>query len=183
MTDNPNAQRNSAGQLTWLWMIMSLIVVSGFLFWLGANSRPSSVAVAEAVETAPEDVPVDVAGAVVVPPADLATNPNQFYGQTVRLVDIQVASTLGSQAFWTSLPAGTNTIPFLIRLDPTLVGQGVTVAGGETVTVVGRVLEMNMSVVEAWERDGVLADENQKMEAEFATAFLEVVRLERSGGQ
>lgn len=174
MTEKPMEQSNRSGRFTWLWMILSLVVVSGFLAWLAASSRPSSVAVVEEAATEKAAGTGDAANVTVT---DLVASIDQYMGKTVQLIDLQVASPLGAQAFWTTLPNGT---PFLIKLGPAVVQQGVAPKGGDVVTVVGRVVAMSDSVLAAWQQQGALADEGQKMEAEFATSFVEAAQVQQS---
>jgi hypothetical protein len=55
---------------------------------------------------------------------------------------------------------------------------------GTPYTVVGTMYAMNDSVLNAWEASGAIADEGQRMQAEFATSFLEArsMRASSSGG-
>ncbi|HEX7120567.1 MAG TPA: hypothetical protein VF212_17375 [Longimicrobiales bacterium] len=168
MTQKPTEHRSSSGLPTWLWMVATVVVVGAFMYWLAATSEPSAPQVVEE-----SDEPA--AGAVAaVRLDDLAAGLTNYLGTEVRLEAISVASRLGEQAFWT---ATSNGIPFLVRLTPSLVADSVSVASGETVTVVGRVVAMSDSVLAAWEQEGVIANDNQRLEAEFATGFVEATQV------
>jgi hypothetical protein len=57
--------------------------------------------------------------------------------------------------------------------DPMATGTQV----GQRVTIVGPVLARTDSVLAAWEREGVITSEGQRMEMEFATTFIEARRV------
>src|SRR5690606_1102147 len=105
-----------------------------------------------------------------VDPAALQTGAAAFEGQTVRLRDMSVAGRLGGRAFWVELP---NRNPFLIRLTG---ADTSTVQGGESVTVVGRMVTMNDSILTDWVGSGAIS-EGQRFEAEFATQFVEAAEV------
>jgi len=167
MTEKPKGQRKPAGQFAWLWMIVSLISVGGFLAWLGVKSEASTVAVVE--ET--EDEAGDASTAEVVTLEQLQAGSEPYVGRMIRVEHVSVASRLGERAFWTMLPNGT---PYLVKL-----AAGAGVEQGEVVTVVGRVAAMSDSVLAAWQQEGVLTDDGQRAEAEFATNFVDAVSIER----
>ena len=134
------------------------------MYWLAASTEPSSLAVVEE-ESTPEAV-----NATTVAVDELVSGLATYVGTEVRLEGVSVVSRLGPQAFWTTTSTG---MPFLIRVTPALAADGFRVDGGESVTVVGRVVMMSDSVLTAWLDEGVLLDENQKMEAEFSVGFVE----------
>lgn len=170
MTDKSTERRSSSGQGTWIWMLASLLAIGGFMYWLGASAQPSGPQVVE------EDVGTDSGiAAATVALDDLVNELTTYVGTDVRLEGISVASRLGSQAFWTTTSKG---MPFLIKLAPALVADEVSVEGAASVTVAGRVLMMSDSVLSAWEEEGAIANESHRMEAEFATGFIEAVEVE-----
>lgn len=171
MTEKPNARRTPAGQFNWLWMIISVLAVGGFMAWLAANSEPGS-----AMQVV-EDEDQLAEGGMAVTLADLAVGTDALMGQLIRIEDVRVASRLGGQAFWTTLP---NNTPFLIRLNADVVGGGFAVQSGDVVTVTGRLNAMSDSVLAEWQQAGVLTDEGQRMEAEFAILFVEASRAVRT---
>ena len=63
----------------------------------------------------------------------------------------------------------------LIKLGPELVAAGVAVRSGEVVSVSGRIMAMTDSVLAAWQQEGAITDEGQRMEAEYVLGqtFLE----------
>lgn len=162
--------RVAAGRFTAPLAVLAVMSVLGFLYWLYVTAEPTTVAV---VEEAPEDT----AFAAMAPTdwATFATGPKSYVGMRLRFDGIAVVSRLGSAAFWTTLP---NETPFLVRVDSALVAQGFAVTGGDVVRIIGTVHEMTDSVLDAWQESGVLADEMQRAEAEFATLFIEAERAE-----
>lgn len=170
MTHKPTQRRSSSGQYSWLWMLATVVVVGAFMYWLAATSEPSAPQVVE------EDVDAEAtAVATTVALDDLAAGYSEYLGTRVRLERVTVASRLGTQAFWTATSSG---MPFLIRLSPELVAAGMSVSGGEAVTAVGQVVLMSDSVLAAWEIEGVISGDGQRIEAEFAQAFLEATFAE-----
>jgi hypothetical protein len=157
------------GQNTWLWMAVALVLVAGLMAWLVVQTRQLPVAV---VETESEE---DIAAAAVpvVTLADFAS-PRELVGREVRVENVPVASRLSEQTFWTELPNG---VPYLIRLTPAAQAEAGTIGGGQVVgMLVGQVHTMSDSVLTAWEQEGALRDEVQRVEASFATTFLEAAR-------
>ncbi|HEX7050703.1 MAG TPA: hypothetical protein VF188_10910 [Longimicrobiales bacterium] len=167
MTETPNEVRKPAGRMNWLWITIAVVVVGGFLVWLGVNGTGSSAPTAE--ESSGGEM-TDKAAAATITLADLAAGAATYVGQVVRLDSIEVTSLMGSQSFWTLLPDRT---PYLVKLGPALVQSGTTVQRGDRVTVSGRVVEMTDSVIAAWEQQGAIQDEGQRAQAEFATTFIE----------
>ena len=81
-----NAKGRRSGSLTWLWMILALVVVGGFLAWIGMASEPSSVAVVEEEgEEAVEGAAGEGATFVEVPKDTLAADKAAYEGQRVRV--------------------------------------------------------------------------------------------------
>jgi hypothetical protein len=171
MANTTTGRRGSGGQLTLVWMALALVLVAGFLYWLAANSEPSRMVAVE--EDAGEVAPDPMAAGTQVGRDDFAANPDQYRGRTVELSDVEIAATIGAQAFWIDLPRQ----PFLVRLAPGAETQGVTIQPGQRVTIVGPVLARTDSVLAAWEREGVITSEGQRMEMEFATTFIEARRV------
>jgi hypothetical protein len=164
------ARRDSRGQLTWVWMALAVVLIAGFMVWLGVSSEPSQLVAVredgEAVAT-PTDQPTPVEVDA------FADNPAAFRGRHVELADLSVAARLGDQAFWANLPGN---VPFLVRLSPELVADGRRVSSGDRVTIAGVVFERTDSVLVAWEQQGVITA-GQRDQAEFAADFIEARRI------
>ncbi|HKJ93384.1 MAG TPA: hypothetical protein VJ957_09450, partial [Longimicrobiales bacterium] len=64
-----------------------------------------------------------------------------------------------------------------------LAADGVTMESGTRYNVSGRVVTMSDSVLDAWQQSGAIQNEGERMQAEFATAFLEASTVTRSANQ
>src|SRR5688572_10457412 len=130
----------------------------------------------EEVEEVPAEAPEVEApagpAATEVQALQLQTGAAALAGQQVRVNGLKVVSSLGDRAFWIELP---NKNPFLvITQEPTNVSQQATV------DVVGRVVVMTPEILNEWVSSGRIT-ENQRLEAEFATEFLEADQVMPSG--
>jgi hypothetical protein len=169
MTERATKQSGSAGRFAWLWLIIAVLTIGGFLAWLGMNAQPGQVAVVEEVE----EPAIDFGAAETVDLADLVVSAEEFVGRAIRLNDLPVSSLLGTEAFWAIAPNG---LPFLVKLGDDLLERGFTVQDGEALTAIGQIHLMSEAVLDAWEEQGVLRSSDDRMMAEFATAYLEVVQ-------
>jgi hypothetical protein len=145
-------------------MIASFVMMAGFMYWLSVTAEPTKVAVREG-DGSEEDL--------LIPSIQLrqfTINPQSFIGRTIRLRNVPVSSPLGTHAFWTQLTNGT---PYLVRMDSLTVASGTSVQSLDLTTVVGRVWAMSDSILDSWMALGVLADDLERVEAEFATSFVE----------
>src|SRR5690606_15724471 len=158
------ARQGAGGRYTWLWMIVAVLMVAGFMGWLALTTEPTTVVVVE------EDEDEGVAASTVTLD-ELETNAAGLQDREIRLVGVTVASRMGTHAFWIDVP-GRN--PYLVKLRPELVAGGLVVENQGVLDVVGRVHMMSDSVLTAWEQEGAIVDPGQRAEAEFAPSFLEV---------
>jgi len=169
-----NGARRGATNLTVPLMLGAFVLLAGFLYWLSITAVPT--AAPEIVEEEPEEV---MMSATVVEPAALEAGANGYVGLTVRLNDLNVASPVGSKAFFVDLPR----TPFLARVGTELLAAGeVAPPTGQRVSLVGDVMEMNDSTISAWADAGDIT-ENDRPLVEFATHYIEVlqIRLEDGG--
>lgn len=167
--------RSGAANLAIPLMVLAFLTIGLFLWWLSATAEGTSgqveIAEADTADAGPAATQIEL--------ADLQMRPDSFIGERVRLQGAQVASRMGNQAFWIELP---NQNPFLVRLGPTLVADSVEVQQEQTVAVVGDVHAMSDSVLTSWMEGGVIS-EGQRLEAEFATHFIEASQVQARGGQ
>ena len=112
--------------------------------------------------------------ATVIESMQLQTGAAGLAGQTVRVNGLAVQSLLGTKAFWVALP---NKNPFLI-----VTAEDAAVSNGQTVDVVGTVRQMNPATLNEWVTSGRIS-ENQKLEAEFATEYIEAQAVQPSAGE
>jgi hypothetical protein len=136
----------------------------------GGAEEAEEAPVAEEAAPAPPAMPE----ATVVEGMQLQTGAAGLAGQTVRVNAMKVVSRLGPNGFWVELP---NKNPFLVMSD-----AASTVNPQEMVDVVGTVTQMNDSILTAWVSSGAITD-NQKLEAEFATEFLQAQAVQPAGGE
>ncbi len=150
-------------------MVATFVLIAGFLYWLNLSARPTEVEVAESGDTE--------TGVTTVTLEAFMMDPGLYDGQEVRITETRVASPLGSQAFW----AGPDDNPFLVKLAPGLLEQGVTVEPGTTVIVIGTVSMMSDSVLISWSDAGAFQNEGDRIVAEFAERFVEIRLIEGYG--
>lgn len=169
--------RKSGRGVAWLWMILALIMMAGFLTWLGVESKPTEVT----VQTNDEGITPAEAAAPLIPLDTFSLHPEQYLGQTIRLPAVQAQSSLGKEAYWLDMPSQ---VPFLLKADSALVASGsFTMETGTSYYVMGRVLAMDDSVLSAWEASGAIQGEGERMQAEFATDFIEASIVRPVNGQ
>ncbi len=166
-----NASRRGAANLGVPLMIVAFVAMAVFLYWLSLQAgTDQNVAVSE--DSTAADT-VGVSGATTISATDLQTNPAQFAGQLVRVTGLTVASGLGQQAFWLSLPSGS---PFLVSLSGPLQAQGMTPKSGQIASVVGTMRQMSDSVVSAWTEAGTIS-EGDRAAAGFAEYYIDARRV------
>lgn len=173
MTDT--GARRGAANFAPVLMILSFLLMAGFLAWLGLTSEGTDeVAMREDADTTAEMADSMEMAAMPVTPDELRLNATNYEGQSVR-IDAPVAGAVGSQAFFLDLPQS----PFLVKMDSALVAAGRRVPQGDVV-VTGTVIAMNDSIVSAWSRAGTISEADRPL-VEFATHFIQASRIR--GGQ
>ena len=171
---------------TWLWMVLALVCVAGFLTWLGLTSEPSTVAI---VEEGEEGETAGPGGEFTVVPKDtLAANKASYEGQVVEVPQVEATGSLGPLVFWAELGTQSNQVPILVRMDSMLEASGMQVQAGSNYAVRGTVRRMTDSIATAWGEAGVLPDEGAQMQATFADYFIEAnnirpARATAAGGE
>lgn len=145
-------------------MVLAFVLIGGFMYWLAVTAEPTQVAIVEDGDSTGTAMGSSMSW------ARFAADPTAHVDQQVTVSGVQVTSLLGSQAFWATLP---NEQPYMVKLGPELVADGVTVTAGQTGQVTGMVHMMSDSVLNAWEAAGAFTDPVNRIEAEFATSFLE----------
>ena len=137
-------------------MIMSFLMVAGFLYWLSVTAEPTEVAVVEA----------DSELVNLVTLADFSAGPETFLGRTVSLEGISLGSPLGNHAHWLTLEDENRNGYVLhfsddLRSDTTVALS--SLAEGMVVSVTGVVTETTDSVVEVWDAAGAFDAELDKI--------------------
>jgi hypothetical protein len=150
-------------------MLVTFVLMGGFLYWLYLNATPTPSPEMVEQDESPE---VEVGpGAAVVDVTILETAAGQYEGQRVELPSVDVASPVGQEAFFVDLPR----TPFLVKMGPEMVAEGAPIPTGK-VTVVGTVMAMNDSIIDAWSTAGVISAGDRPI-VEFATHFIEATRV------
>jgi uncharacterized protein with LGFP repeats len=173
-----NDSRRGATNLSVPLMILAFATIGGFLWWLNGQAgleMEIRQAYADSVAAAEEE---EANRAPVINAERIQLDATPFEGQEIRLEDVPVASTLGTQGYWLEMPNGN---PFLIS-----VSRGVEVEGGEIETgdhvfLTGRVTAVNDSILDSWTEAGTIGD-GDRLAAEFATHFIEVLLLRVTPG-
>ena len=174
-----NARTAKRRPLTWLWMLLALVTVGGFLTWLGLTSEPSTVAI---VESDDGDGDVTPDGFTVVTRDSLAANKAGYEGQLVEVPSLEATGALGPVVFWGELGTQQNQVPILVRMDSTLAAAGMQVTPGSHYLVRGSVQRMTDSIATAWGEQGVLPDEGARLQATFADYFIEASNIRPAQG-
>jgi len=156
-------------------MLVAFASIGGFMYWLNVTTAANEAAVA--VEEEPEEATGSMSG-TLVSLEDFTNNPAGYEGQNIQMADVEVTSLLGNHAFWTKL---TNDQPYLVRVDPTLFDQGLTLPAGGTASFEGMVRSMSDSVLDAWEAGGSFSNEVNRIEAEFAESYIDATTVTTSG--
>ncbi len=142
-------------------MIASFVLMGGFLYWLSATAEPTPPPVIEQGRDEQSRGPI----ANLVAIEDLARTPADYVAQMVRVENTDVAQPLGDITFFVNTRQ-----PVLVRMHPDMVAAGEPIPSGY-VTVVGRVREMNDSIVSDWVTSGSVTEANQML-VEFASHYI-----------
>jgi len=110
----------------------------------------------------------------VVNSATFEPNVKSYVDQVVELTDAKFQAGLSSQTFWIELPTGA---PFLVKLDSAMVASGARPPTGGTLDIVGTVKAKDNALVGQWMTAGVLQSEDQRMQAEFGTTYLDARQI------
>jgi hypothetical protein len=173
-----NASRRGATNLGVPLMILAFATIAGFLYWLNgqaSNELDMRQAYADSVAAAEEE---EANRPPVISAARIQMDASPFEGDDIRLEQVPVASTLGTQGYWLQMPNGN---PFLISVSPDVQVEGGEIETGNDVWLTGRVTAVNDSVLNAWTEAGTIGD-GDRLAAEFATHFIEVLQLRVAPG-
>lgn len=157
--------------MTFLWMILALVVVGGFLTWLGLASEPTTVVVVEDAEDA-DDFAMDADGVLTVERDTLAVNTGRYAGQAVRVQGVEATGRLGDAIFWGELGDMERQVPILVRMDAELAGR-LEIQSGMAYTITGEVNRVSDELVETWAEQGEFAGEGEQLQAMFADYYIQ----------
>jgi hypothetical protein len=153
-------------------MLLSFLLLGGFLYWLNVKAEPTQPPVVEEGEGEGPAL-----GGTAVEPGALAVTPQQYEGQTVRVENVNVSSPVGPRAFFVDL---TPQHPFLVRMDSALVARGMAMPSGR-VSLVGTIHVMTDSIIDAWEADTSIRQADRPV-VEFASHFLVAQEIRSAAG-
>lgn len=165
---------------TWLWMILSLAVVGGFLAWLGMASEPTTVAVVEENGESPDGEGGED-GVPTVLKDTLAADKAAYAGQRIQVPEVEATSQLGPRIFWGELGDPANQVPILVRLD-SAAAEGFEMRSGAFYTLTGEVRRMSDSLATVWGEQGEFTGEGEQMQATFTDYFIQTSRIRPSRG-
>jgi len=168
------SRRGFAEKLSLPLMLVSFLILGGFLYWLSITAEPTEVVI---VEEGPDE---GSGASAILSVTDFLANPEGQIDAVVEVTGARIASRLGNQAFW----IGPDDQPYLVKMGPAVVEAGTQVLVESTVNITGTVYMMSDSVLTAWDALGVFGNEGDRIVAEFATSFLEAadVRTMPGGG-
>lgn len=151
-------------------MALAVLLIAGLFGWLlMQRDDRGATTVAEADTLAVEE---EASG----PPAEVVTdtafeqNMRQYRGRDVQLSAVTFSAGLSPQTFWVELPSGQ---PFLVKLDSTMVARNVAPPSGGRLRITGTVREKDAALVSQWLQQGVLTSDDQRLQAEFGSTYLE----------
>lgn len=148
-------------------MVAAFVVMGGFLYWLSQVTEPTQIAVAEEEEEAVEALTI----------AEFAQNPAGHSNEAVELPGVEVDELMGSHAFFFELADGE---PYLVRLHPNLIQDGVQVLPGDRGRIAGTVQMMTDSVLEVWDAEQIFT-EDQRARAATVESFIYADEVEITG--
>jgi hypothetical protein len=173
--------RAPAGRpMTLLWMVLALVIVGGFLTWLGIASEPTTVAIVEDDRNANGD---DLAnGALTVVERDtLAANVARYEGEQVQVRGVQSTGRLGPGIFWGELGDQERQIPILVRMDAAQ-AEAVQIQQGVEYTILGVVQRVNEELVNTWAAAGEFTGEGEQLQATFADYYIQATTVRPTRG-
>ena len=146
--------------ITWPWATMAAILVAGFMYWLYLESsaiQPAAVA-ADTSQALPH-----------VADTAFVRDPTQYSRQRVLLSPVTVAEQIGRAALTADLP-GLAGYPLI--LERSVLEAGLTVTGGDNLSIAGQVYALNDSIIEVYLQRGFFDLENRAKLEGHATFFL-----------
>jgi hypothetical protein len=165
-----------------LWMVLALIVVGGFLTWLGMASEPTAVVVVENEDDDDDSANGVAAGTFRRVERDtLAENVGRFAGEQIQVGNVAATGNLGPGIFWGELGDEQTQIPILVRMEPALAAS-VQVEDGVNYTITGVVQRVTEGLVNTWAEQGEFAGEGEQFQATFADYYIQASAVRPTRG-
>lgn len=123
-----------------LLLLLAIAAVGGFLFWLYTQAQ----SLEENVQPVMDDT---ASGSAAVTLETLATDPASAIGREAVLDTVVVSDRLGRAVFNLRLD---DTLSYPVLLEAAFIQRGLTVYGGDRVTVGGRFYSLNDSIRDEW---------------------------------
>ncbi len=171
---NLGSRRGFADKLSLPLMILSFVVVIGFLFWLNVTAEPTQIAIVQ------DEAPRSSGASAILNEVDFLSGPGEYEGQVVDVSNARISSRLGPHAFW----IGPDDAPFLVKMGAELVAAGTEILRTQRVNLTGTVWIMGDSAHADWDAQGAFPNEGDRIVAEFAigSPYLEVTVVEAQAG-
>ncbi|NIR42492.1 MAG: hypothetical protein GWN99_01200 [Gemmatimonadetes bacterium] len=152
---------NLLWKYTWPWAVAATVLVAGFMYWLywESSSIESGLAVAD---TAAGELPQ-------IPDTAFVQDPSRFSRQRILLRPVHITDRLGRATLAADMP-GLDDYPLI--LERSLIEEGVTVVGGDNLTVAGQVYALNDSILDVYAQRGLFDRENRERVSGHSTFFL-----------
>lgn len=177
---NDKAPKAASGGATVLIVGVSVVMIAALMGWLYMQSSSRDVATVAEGDSAAA-APAAVAGPApsqVVTSAVFEPNVKSYIDQVVQLTDARYQAGLSRATFWIELPTGA---PYLVKLDSALLAGGTALPAGGVLDIIGTVKQKDNALVGQWMASGVLENEDQRMQAEFGTTYLEARQIRPAG--
>ena len=154
-------------------MVLSFLLVVGFMYWLSVTAEPTEVMVVEDEAALENVVAFDV----------FSAGPGEYLGEVVSLEGVPVTSAFGNHGRWVQLADGNRTGFLLhysdsLRADTTVALTELT--DGMTVNLTGLVVATTDSVLDAWDAAGAFGADVDRIMAQstYHLSFIEVTLIE-----
>ena len=135
-----------------LLVVVAVLLTVGFLYWMYLQSEATSEGVEPVTEEGESGELVDFV------PAQLQESPQSLFGQEGVVRNVGVEQSLGRGVVAVDLD-GAGSYPIL--LSPDIIARGTQPAGGDRITVYGRVYALNDSIRGAWVESGAVERDNR----------------------
>lgn len=122
-----------------LLLLLALAAVGGFLFWLYSQ--------AQSLDEDVQPVMDDTTEATAPTLESLAADPSSAIGQETVLDTVVVADRLGRAVFSLRLD---DTLTYPVLLEAAMIQRGVTIYGGDRITVGGQFYPLSDSIRDEW---------------------------------